>query len=269
LEIDPDNNQCKLNMSIPTAIGDFLFKNLYPLYKPAYFLFKGWQDSSEIELLERHISNGEVILDIGANIGFYAALLSRLTGHDGMVHCFEPDPLNFSRLEENCRSIGNIRMNRMAVGERTERLTLYTSNRLNVDHRTYRPDSYAKEVSVPSVCIDDYLAENRRLDFIKMDIQGYETQAIKGMQQTIGVNRDVMLLSEFWPYGLQQSGSSATEYFDLLSDMGFIVDLIERTGQTRLTREKVGGMEKLSQKPDRYFNIFAVKGGLKEAGMIG
>jgi FkbM family methyltransferase len=247
-------------MSFSVKLGHFLYKHAFAIYKPLYTGFKNRQDAFEIRLLQQHIRPGDVVLDIGANIGYYALILSRLVGKRGRVHCFEPDLQNFRHLDDATSAIGNVFINNKAVGSRTESLKIYTSNTLNVDHRTYKPDVYDRELEIQAVSIDDYVQkhiteEGGRVDFIKMDIQGFEMEAVRGMQELLKQNADIKLISEFWPYGLRKAGHSALEYFRFLSDLGFHCYLLEKDTLKKLDEELVGSLEGLEEK--HYFNIFA------------
>ncbi len=244
-------------MSFSIKLGNFLYKNAFSLYKPMYKLFKNKQDAFEIELLKKHIKQNDTVLDIGANIGFYATILSDIVGEKGVVHCFEPDSKNFEHLKKTTADFKNIKINNKAVGPKTEKLKIYTSKNLNVDHRTYKPEEYDKEIEIDAVSIDDHLASNPKVDLIKMDIQGFEMQAIQGMQTILDKNKDIKLISEFWPYGLKKAGSSVTEYFNFLQSKGFTCYLLEETSLLKLTAEKVSSLEPLGE--EHYFNIFATR----------
>lgn len=244
-------------MSLSIKLGNFLYKNAFGLYKPMYKLFKNKQDAFEIELLKKHIRKNDTVLDIGANIGFYATILSDIVGENGVVHCFEPDTKNFEHLKKTTATIKNIKINNKAVGPRTEKLKIYTSKNLNVDHRTYKPEEYDQEIEIDAVSIDDHLSSNAKVDFIKMDIQGFEMQAIQGMQATLEKNKDVKIISEFWPYGLRKAGSSVNDYFNFLVSKGFNCYLLEENSLLKLTAEKVKSSELLGE--EHYFNIFATR----------
>ena len=144
-----------------------------------------------------------------------------------------------------------------AVGPKTETLKIYTSKNLNVDHRTYKPEEYDREIEIAAVSIDDYLAQNGNVKpaFIKMDIQGFEMQAIQGMHKTLDSNKDIKLISEFWPYGLKKAGSSLTGYFNFLQGKGFNCYLLEKNSLQKLNAEKVQSLENLGE--EHYFNIIA------------
>src|SRR5690606_18164169 len=100
------------------------------------------------------------------------------------------------------KNYANIIINNKAVSSKTETLKIYTSKNLNVDHRTYKPKEYDEEISIEAVSIDDYFGTNQKVDFIKIDIQGFEMQAIQGMTKTLEANPNVKIISEFWGYGL-------------------------------------------------------------------
>ncbi len=234
-------------------LGNFLYKKMYFLYKPLYYSFKRKQDKFEIKLLKEHIKQGDTVLDIGANIGFYAVILSEIVGDMGKVCCFEPDETNFKRLKNNCQKKNNIHLFNKAVGERSGKINIYLSSELNVDHRTYEPEKYDSLKEIDSVSIDDFLPDEK-IDFVKIDIQGFEPFAVKGMINTVTKNSKIKMITEFWPYGLKRSGSSALDYFSLLKSMGFIIYLMESDKLNELNEEKVLAMQHLPV--EKYFNVF-------------
>lgn len=244
-------------MSLSIKLGNFLYKNAFAIYNPLYSQFKTRQDTFEIELLEKNIKPGDTVLDIGANIGFYAKLLSKKVGSTGKVHCFEPDEKNFLHLKKNTNGLSNVVLLNKAVGPKTETIKIYTSKELNVDHRTYKPEEFEKEIEIEAVSIDGYLAtlQNAKVDVIKMDIQGFEMQAIKGMTNVLEQNPAVKIISEFWPYGLKMAGSSVSDYFNYLINKGFNCYLLEKKTLRKLDAAFVKTLESLGK--EHYFNIFA------------
>ena len=201
--------------------GNLLFKHGYGLYRPLYFFYKKISDHGKIGLLREHIKPGMRVLDIGANIGFYTRLLSNLVGPQGRVVSFEPDPLNFKHLKAGSGGLANVTLNQLACGEKTGTIRLYSSEELNVDHQTYDGGESRKSVEIDCVSIDGYFKNAEGIDFVKIDIQGYDFFALKGMQETIKRSRKVIILGELWPYGLKNSGIHYTDYLTLLRDLGF------------------------------------------------
>lgn len=240
-------------------IGNWLFRNAYPLYQLSYFRFKKKNDAEEIRLLRRLIRPGMVVYDIGANIGFYALLLSRLVGEKGRVVCFEPDTVNFSRLEQNTRDNKNVGIFQQAVSDKTGILNIYRSKLLNVDHRTYPVNNYEAVEEVRAVSIDDML-QNRLVpppDIIKIDIQGYEMSAFRGMQNLLKQAASLKIVAEFWPHGFRRAGTSSLEFFDFFKGAGYHFQMIAEDSLKPLHREFV---EKHSEAPFEFsFNVLISK----------
>lgn len=242
--------------SFSIALGNFLYKNCFPIYKLTYKSFKEKQDAFEISLMKKYIKTGDTVLDIGANIGFYAEILSGIVGEKGKVHCFEPDAINFKHLQDRSKHLPNVSINNKAVSDKTETIKIYTSKKLNVDHRTYKPDDYDQEIDIHAISVDEYLSSNPLVNFIKMDIQGFEMSAVKGMTKTLQ-SPHLKMLSEFWPYGMKKAGTSVLEYYRFLKEYNFNIYLIENHQLVDLTEEKVKTFLDLPE--TTYMNIFASK----------
>lgn len=195
----------------------------------------------ETTLIMNEVKEGEVVLDIGANIGYYTLILSKLVGEGGKVFAFEPDPDNFALLKKNVTVNGlrNVILVKKAISNKSGTLRLYLSEENKGDHRIY--DSCDGRRSVPIHCIrlDDYFRDyTGQIDFIKMDIQGAEAGAIQGMSSLLEKNSRLRILTEFWPGGLKQFGIGSEEYLALLAKYGFrfyrIIDDQERIQPTTI-----------------------------------
>jgi FkbM family methyltransferase len=242
-------------MSFSIRLGNFLYNRAFFLYNPLYSLFKKRQDRLEIELLEKIVKPGFVVVDVGANIGFYARILSQLTGPGGEVHCFEPDKENFKHLRSAVNKLENVVVNNKAVGPKSGKIKIYLSGELNVDHRTYEPEEYTGIAEIEAVSLDDYFEQGTRVDVIKMDIQGYEMAAVQGMNRVIKDNPEIVIVSEFWPHGLNKAGSSVTEYYNHLAEMRFKIYLLRGGKLTVLNRTELPELKDLGK--EHFFNIIA------------
>jgi FkbM family methyltransferase len=242
---------------ISIKIGNCLYQRFFPLYKLLYPAFKKRQDAAEIGWIRRLVRPRNNVLDIGANIGFYTSLLSDLIGVGGHVHAFEPDATNFKHLAATAGHRNNVTLVPKAVSDRSGKLLIYTSPKLNVDHRTYEFENYKQAIAVDGVSIDDYLGGGRcRIDFIKMDIQGYELKALRGMEKTIAANPAMVILSEFWPYGFQQCGTSASVVYDYIRSLDLRVWLIDRSQLRPVSRKTV---RELAEVETVYYNVVLTK----------
>lgn len=222
-------------------IGNWLYRNCFPLYKISYTRFKKKTDAVEIATLKELIRPGDHILDIGANIGFYSRLLAEWTGNSGKVYAFEPDKTNFSHLKKATVGIANIVLFNKAVSDKEETLKIYKSKLLNVDHRTYPVNNYESVEEIEAVSIDGLMTKGLipKVDLIKIDIQGYEMVAFKGMKDLLTNTKNVVVVAEFWPHGFKRAGSSAIAFYDFFDAMGFSFSLISDDGTRPLERSYV------------------------------
>jgi FkbM family methyltransferase len=213
------------NIGLPFLLGNKLFKHCFPVYRILYKLYKACSDRSERAILKEISRPGMTVLDVGANIGIYTSFMAKIVGEKGRVYAFEPSPHNFSLLKKY-NNQSNITLVQAAIGGTTGQIALYISDKLNVDHRTYETGEKRKRIDVPSHRLDDYL-QNKKVDFIKMDIQGFEYWALLGMENILRSNHNIKILMEFWPYGLIKAKSSPEELLTFLHKLGFQTELIE------------------------------------------
>jgi FkbM family methyltransferase len=222
-------------------IGNWLFKNCFPIYNMTYARFKLKNDAHEIELMKQIIKPGFHILDIGANIGFYAKLISQMTRNSGQVYCFEPDSINYQYLIKNTKGIENIKCFNLAVSDKKETIKVYKSKLLNVDHRTYPVNNYDTVEEIGADSIDNLIqsGEIKKVDFIKIDIQGFELTAFKGMQKLLSENNHIKILAEYWPHGFKRASTSAIEFYDFFDKMNYQFRLIDNNKLNVITREYI------------------------------
>jgi FkbM family methyltransferase len=191
-------------------------------------------------LLEAQVEPGMVVADIGANIGLYTYLLARCAGERGFVYAFEPDPDLFAALEANCRTNGvaNVRLQNVALGAQDDTLTLRRARFNSGDNRLSRRESSpaSGEVSVPVRPLDAVL-EGRLLDFIKIDVQGWELEVFKGMRGQLAGSRPLRIYFEFWPAGLRPAGSDPAELLAFLRQHGLSVYRTENHTLTPLSHD--------------------------------
>lgn len=218
-------NPEKISVSIFEFLNKTLYRHCFYLYSKLYFIYKDITHRRTNALLKNAVKPGMTVLDIGANVGYYSVYLSKLVGKSGKVYAFEPDELNYSYLKINTGNRNNIIVNNVAVGEKSGWILLYQSERLNVDHQTYDSGEGRQTKKIQCVAIDDYFTNGELVDIVKLDIQGYDYFAVKGMRRVLERSPDVMIFGEFWPYGLKRAGVSPLDYTSLLKDLGFKVEL--------------------------------------------
>ncbi|KXW55840.1 FkbM family methyltransferase [Ferrovum sp. PN-J185] len=210
--------------------GNRLYYVCYPVYSPLYTIYKVFSDRSERKFFRYVIKPGMNVVDVGSNIGIYTKYFSKLVGDLGSVHSFEPDPLNFKRLKENSRKFVNASLNHAAVGESNGTIKLYISDKLNVDHRTFDSGDGRRSIDVPVIALDSYFSPGQRVDFVKIDVQGFEWSVFQGAKRILTENKNIKILMEYWPWGLKKASSDHLSLIEFIESLGFNIFKISKKG---------------------------------------
>lgn len=130
---------------------------------------------------------GDVVLDLGANIGTTAAVLSRIVGPSGRIYAFEPAVEAILKKNLELNGIENVEVVSQAVGEAPGTIEISTGN-IGMDSSVVTRLDWHKELKkVPITSLDRFVEERglSRIDFIKMDIEGAEEPALRGARELI------------------------------------------------------------------------------------
>jgi FkbM family methyltransferase len=200
--------------------GEVTYKKAYKLYQPIYFIWKRHRDRKLIKFLKQYVKPGMTVVDIGANIGFYTVLFSKIVGENGSVHAFEPDKLNFQHLISNTRKLKNVFVNNMAVSDKSGKIKLYQVGS-NVEHQTYDSGDGANFTEIECISLDDYFNRGESIQLVKTDTEGYDYFVVKGMKETLKRQKNFVLATEFWPWGLSKAGVYPEKFVIQLKEMGF------------------------------------------------
>ena len=191
--------------------------------------FTGSWQPDETKFFKNIVSSGMTIIDVGANIGYFTMLFSKLTGPTGRVIAFEPNPRSYSILEKNIRSSSsqNVILVKKAVSDYSGTTKLFLSQCNPTDNRIfnssiYETDDDRETIDVQVMTLDEYV-QDMKVDILKIDVQGAEMMVINGALQTIMNNRDLQIIVEFWPIGLSSNGIKPMQFLKNLENLGFYI----------------------------------------------
>lgn len=184
---------------------------------------EGEWEPLETRFLMAMLAPGQVFVDVGANIGYFTVLGSRLVGEHGAVLAFEPEAENFRLLEANCRlnQCGNVRPFAMALGSESGAGTIYLDELNKGDHsivpgQAGRAGQDIRIVNGSQALGTDY----PRIDFVKIDTQGYECQVIEGLLPLLQASLPgLVMIIEFSPLHLLNAGASGNQLLELLGQL--------------------------------------------------
>ena len=196
-------------------------------------LNEGVWEKYETELIHSLIKPGDIVVDIGANIGYYTLIVAKLTGRSGKVYSFEPEPNNFQLLSKNINVNGysNCTPIQKALSNKKGQMKLFL-NSTNLGAHSFIDDTSNRrsgEVNVDTIPLDVYFGsqvKSNKIDFIKMDAEGAEGLVISGAKTLLKEN-DLKILMEFWPTGLRKLGTEPLQMLKELEGFGFKIKLLD------------------------------------------
>jgi FkbM family methyltransferase len=141
-------------------------------------------------MLERVLKPGMTVLDIGANIGYYALMELRLIGPTGRLIAVEPSPSNVALLKRNLtlNGYGDIEVHQGAVSDRSQTRAFFLSemSNLNTFHDTGTGALHLKGETIPvATSTVPQIMAGRRPDLIRMDVEGHEVEVLSGLLPAI------------------------------------------------------------------------------------
>jgi len=224
------------------------------------FTIYGEEDPQERELIKKIIKKGDIVVDVGANIGIHTIIMAKCVGETGHVYAFEPSKNNV-RLLKNTMSLNgfeNVSIIDSAVSDKPGKSLFYLSNGISAHSLSdfgYKKGSI--EINVES--LDHFFTNvNKKINFLKIDAEGYDFKVIKGMENILK-NPELKFLIEFFPERLKKAGDSPKEFLQFLFEKGFNVTDLRKDKQ--LTVNDIDEMVKFydSPPPNHMTNLYCEK----------
>jgi FkbM family methyltransferase len=188
-------------------------------------IYLGTFESEESFQVKRHLKRGMTFVDAGANVGYYTLMAASLVDATGKVFAFEPSPyafrLLFDTLAEN--SITQALAVHSALSDTSGEMQLFMPKRPGNHTPSMVPNNGGTPITVPVLKLDDYLSEHEIgiVDLLKLDVEGFEPNVIKGAEQYLRRKRIRAILCEFNEPWLRANGTSSSDLYELLSSFGF------------------------------------------------
>lgn len=183
---------------------------------------------AETQFMQRYLQPGMTVLDIGAHHGYYSLIASRAVGEQGRIHSFEPAPRERAHLKKNlalnrCRQVS---VHGFALGGTRGSATLFqVETKLDGCNSLRRQDAAlnSTRIDVEVVPLDQFLAEHhvKKVDFIKMDVEGGELSVLEGASALLDHAYRPVILAEVSDLRTKAWGYSAIEIVRYLEKKRF------------------------------------------------
>ncbi len=206
-------------------------------------LADGFQEEKyETEVFKKKVREGMVVVDVGANIGYYSLIAAKLVGKSGIVYAFEPMLSNYALLCKNIEinSYINVVPIQKAVSNKTGKSKLWYEKdwsgspsfwkecALTVSH--HKSLEKGGFVEVETIALDEFL-RNQKVDIIKIDAEGAEGLILDGAKRILKSNYPLVIFMEFWPDALRNLGTNPIGLLYKLQEYGFKICFINEKKQ--------------------------------------
>jgi FkbM family methyltransferase len=205
-------------------------------------LNNNWE-ASETNYFAAALPNAEVVLDIGANIGWFSLLAIKYMNPKGIVHAFEPNLAVASKLKRTIKDNAlenRVKVWNLALSDKAEDLYICwgkeTDNPGGAHLSHKQTDSSMVYQMINAVALDDMLPDLKP-DLIKMDVEGAEPRVVRGAKHMLRKYKPTVL-SELHPLQLKKvSNSNATQYIFQMTELGYQCFLLEDGKPTKKLKD--------------------------------
>lgn len=200
--------------TIDLSLEDYIQRNVY----------LGNYEPHESAVVRAYLEPGMTFLDVGANIGYYSLMASAAAGPSGRVLSLEPNPELYNHFQKTIRNneIRNITLQQAAVGDQAGWADLFVPKLAGNNTPTMIANEGGRPVRVPVITLDEFLDQQRvdRVDFLKIDVEGFEPKVIQGARSAIQAKKIRAVLCEFNGHWLRKSGTTPKELYALFQSLG-------------------------------------------------
>lgn len=192
-------------------------------------------ERKESKFIRRYLKPGMVFFDVGSNVGYYTLLAAPIVGKDGKVHAFDPVSEQHADLRANVErnKLQNVVPERLIITDRAGTMEINLGSEDNAGtaavNLVYRENQATERVDCTT--LDAYLSEHgvKRLDVLKIDVEGHEPFVLRGVAETLRKLRPLLLV-EVRGEMLEELGSSRETLFQQIAVHGYVPYSLTRGG---------------------------------------
>lgn len=174
-------------------------------------------ESRETEYMSGHLSEGDVFVDIGANVGYFSLIAAKHVGKKGRVFAFEPAPSNFDKLLYNVKlnNFDNIDCYPFAVYDKESSMPLFLNSLNEGGNSLVEFDGNAGQIQIEAVTLDNFIARHYPslvIKLIKIDVEGAELNVVRGMRNILKAKSAPEIICEVLSNSYREISFYLSEY---------------------------------------------------------
>ena len=220
------NEKFKNNSSVILKINKELKINLYKDSVLSRLIYDGFE-KDEIEFMTKVLREGDILIDIGANIGIFSLTASNIVGKSGKVISFEPSPVTYARLVENIKlnNFENIDARNIGISDKQGSLSLNISENGFDAWNSFaggNDNKFQKVVEVNVSTLDEELknTDKNKVSFIKIDVEGWEKFVLEGGRKILQ-NYSPTVMIEFTEANTFAAGYFVQDLYDIMVALNY------------------------------------------------
>ncbi len=206
------------------------FNKLYKVRLPTRYInyFPQNYEQENFQFLAGTSKPGANVIDIGAHIGLFSIIASKIVGDGGKVYAFEPSPTTHAFLQQTIKlnkAENSIQTFKNAVSSKAGTTKFYISDDV-VDNSnslvSYLDDRKLKGIDIVLTTVDDFVAEKKikQLSFIKIDVEGAEYDTLRGAENTFKILRPYCMVG-IHPVAIKAKGDSLEDIFNFITQCNY------------------------------------------------
>jgi FkbM family methyltransferase len=230
-------------------------------------MLNGKFEESEANCMKKFIKKGDVVLDVGANYGYYTVLFSKWVGPKGRVYAFEPLPWALTLLDKNLSvndATKNTIINKFGLGDREGTFSIFKYDWCDSGWSSMKKHGWipASDTKCRIITLDAYVKKSgiKRVDFIKCDIEGGEFPVFKGARTTLAKFSPAIIFESLKAYQ-KDFNYKPEELYSYLTSLNYDIYMVKenklRLVESNESKNMWGYYLALPQSHKNKFNIHA------------
>lgn len=196
-----------------------------------HLLLDGYWEIWVTRCIEKLVKEGQTVVEVGSNVGYYSLILASKIGPNGKLYCFEANPYIAEILKDNLEINGykdrTVVIPKPVYSTKTK-MKFYISKRASLSNLFgLGEEDFSEEIEVETVTLDEFFPPKTHIDLIKTDAEGSDFHVLKGAERILTENQDIIVIQEFIPTRIEGSGLDPKDCLKWIQKLGFKIFRID------------------------------------------